>query len=43
MPNQFIQCYNMKQFIEVCAGLAREGLTFDADAEDMKITLTGGY
>ena len=38
-----ITCSDMKQFIEVIAGLVREGLTFNADADRLVINLTGGH
>lgn len=45
MPNrhQTVTCTTMPQFLAVIAGLVREGLTFDANAEALTINLTGGY
>ena len=38
-----VTCVTMAQFIEVCAGFVREGVLFDADANTLTITLTGGF
>lgn len=38
-----ITCGTLAQLIEICAGLVRYGVTFEANAEYLTITLTGGY
>lgn len=38
-----VKCETLEQFIEVCAGFVREGVTFTADAGKLTIELTGGY
>ena len=38
-----IQCETLGEFIKVCAGLAKEGVTFDAYTDGLKVTLTGGH
>lgn len=38
-----IICRDMADFIAVCAGLAREGVIFKADATLLCVTLTGGF
>ena len=38
-----IRCNTIDQFIEVCAGLVREAVVFDADADKLTIKLTGGF
>jgi hypothetical protein len=38
-----ITCQSIAQLIEVVAGLVREGLTFEADADTLRVTLLGGY
>ena len=38
-----ITCGNLEEFITVCAGLTREGLTFEASAITLKIKLLGGF
>jgi hypothetical protein len=37
-----INCPDLNTFIEVIAGLVREGLSFKADAGTLVINLTGG-
>jgi hypothetical protein len=41
--NMKINCPDMKTFIEVVAGLVREGLSFKADAGTLVVWLTGGH
>jgi hypothetical protein len=38
-----ITCSDIAQFLEIIQGLVMRGLTFSADANALKITLTGGY
>lgn len=38
-----IRCETIERFIEICAGLAREGIVFAADGEKLIIKLTGGF
>lgn len=38
-----IRCPNLAVFCQVCAALVREGVTFDATADSLTITLTGGF
>ena len=38
-----IICSTQVEFIDTIAGLVVKGLTFDADAQTLKIVLTGGY
>ena len=38
-----IQCYTIKELIEVCAGLVSTGVTYEAHTNTLLITLTGGY
>lgn len=38
-----IDCETMAQFIEICAGLVRESIIFEADADALKIKLNGGF
>jgi|MDTG01.4.fsa_nt_gb hypothetical protein len=38
-----VTCKNLKDFIEVTSGYAREGVTFTADTQTLTITLTGGF
>lgn len=38
-----IKCNTIAEMVEVCAGLVREGVTFQASTSDYVITLTGGY
>lgn len=36
-----ITCNDLETFIECCAGLTRQGITFTADALRLTITCTG--
>lgn len=38
-----VHCTNLQEFITVCAGFVREGVTFRADSGTLTIALTGGY
>jgi hypothetical protein len=38
-----IKCTTLPEFVEVCAGLVRQNVLFEADACSLTITLTGGY
>jgi hypothetical protein len=38
-----ITCGNLSQLAVICSQLVREGVTFEANAEYLTITLTGGY
>lgn len=38
-----IKCETIGELVAVCAGLVREGVTFQASTIDNSITLTGGY
>jgi hypothetical protein len=38
-----ISCTDLRQFLNTIAGLVERGLRFEADADTLKITLTGGY
>jgi hypothetical protein len=38
-----INVNSMDELVEVCAGLVRQGITFEADSVTMVITCTGGY
>lgn len=38
-----VECSNLDNFLDTVAGLVKRGLTFNADAEALTITLTGGY
>lgn len=38
-----INCESMEKFVEVIAGLVKQGLMFKAYSADLSITLTGGY
>jgi len=38
-----IRCEDMSQFTAVSAAMVREGCIFEADANSLTITLTGGY
>lgn len=38
-----IKCANLPEFIEVCAGLVRQSILFEADSDSLTITLTGGF
>jgi len=38
-----ITCTDVRQFVEVVAGLVREGIVFRADGKDLIIYLTGGF
>lgn len=44
MKNEnIIHCSSLDNMIACIARLVREGITFEADAENWRITLTGGY
>ena len=38
-----IQCETIKEFIEITAGLVREGVIFEAYSSNLLIKLTGGF
>lgn len=38
-----IECCTMTQFLNTIAGLVERGIRFEAHAESLTITLTGGY
>ena len=38
-----IHCETINQFIQVCAGLVKEGVTFEAYSEQLLIECIGGY
>lgn len=38
-----VKCESMSQFTAVCAAMVREGCIFEADANLLIITLTGGH
>lgn len=38
-----VRCNNIEDFTAICAAFVREGCTFDADATQLIITLTGGF
>lgn len=38
-----ITCTTMQQFLSVVSGMVRKGLTFEADATALTVTLTGGF
>jgi hypothetical protein len=38
-----ISCYDMTEFLDVCAGLVERGITFEADCTTLEIQCTGGY
>jgi hypothetical protein len=40
---QRIECGTLERFAEVVYLLATKGLTFEANADALTITLTGGY
>lgn len=42
MKNE-VYCMNIKQLAELCYEFTVLGLTFEADAEKLTITLTGGF
>jgi hypothetical protein len=39
----YITCKDLTQFLNVIAGLVERGFTFDANADALTITLTGGF
>lgn len=40
---QVIYCETLLGFIDLCKKLVRDGYTFKAYVEDLRIVLTGGY
>ena len=42
MKNE-VYCTDIKQLAELCREFTALGLTFEADAEKLTITLTGGF
>lgn len=38
-----IHTNSLADFVEICARLVREGIAFEADAQYLVITLTGGF
>ena len=38
-----INCYVLEDLIEIAAGFAKKGITFEANTKTMEITLTGGF
>ncbi len=38
-----IKCDNMAEFIQVIAGLVREGCTFEAHTSSLEVICTGGF
>ena len=38
-----ITCIELEDLIEITAGYAKKGITFEADTKTMTITLTGGF
>lgn len=38
-----IRCQDLDDFIKVCAGFVREGVSFRADTGNLTIELTGGF
>ena len=38
-----IQCATIAELVAVCAGLVREGVTFEARTSSMSVDLTGGF
>jgi hypothetical protein len=41
-PNT-IQCSDVTQFVLIIAGLVRAGIVYYADADQLRITTTGGF
>ena len=38
-----IFCYDMAEFLDVCAGLVARGITFEAKSGTLEVHCTGGY
>ena len=38
-----IFCYDMAQFLDVCAGLVERGITFEAKSGTLEVHCTRGY
>ena len=38
-----IRCNSLEQFVDLVEMLVHRGLVFDANADNLKILLTGGY
>lgn len=38
-----IFCYDMTEFLDVCAGLVERGIIFEAKSATLEIHCTGGY
>jgi len=38
-----IRCATLEKFLDVVAGLTQRGLTFEAYADTLTVTLTGGF
>lgn len=38
-----IKCHDLPAFLDTIEGLVHRGLTFDANASNLTITLLGGY
>lgn len=43
MNRNVIRCQTMEQFCAVIAGLVMNGLSFEADADRLTVTTTGGF
>ena len=41
--NYIIDCTDSETFLKTCINLMKEGIHFNADEHNLKITLTGGY
>lgn len=37
------RCADLEQFLDLIAGLVKRGITFEANADRLTITLTGGF
>lgn len=43
MPTMTIDCHDLATLAATCAALVREGVTFRACTQSLRITLLGGY
>lgn len=43
MRGNVVSCPDLATLATLCAAFVREGVTFEANAESLTITLTGGY
>ena len=39
----YIDVADIKELVEVCAGLVKEGVMFEASTSKLRVELTGGY